>query len=168
MYLFADSSRLSVDEIFFFFFLPQNNFQFILPYFPLEQGAHWHSEGIIWFRSNPYTQVFYSQCNYIFVSPRVPSVLFHFQVPLQCHPLIFRLYFWGANSEDTDDDQRSNNVLQTRKNKLTVEICSSFEYLWVSFSFHSLPSVNPETVKASASASSFGFQMPTVLCIAIL
>lgn len=141
MYLFADSSRLFC-WLDFFFFLSQNNFQFILPYFPLEQGAHQHSEGIIWFRSNPYTQVFYSQCNYIFISPAVWSVLLASCccVPFPSFLPVSPSYFHsGCNFEDADIVQRSNFCLFFRSSQRQEGFFSHF-----------LTPVNPEIVKESA------------------
>lgn len=80
MCLFADSSRLSLDEIFFFLLVfllrlsiqrINSRFIFCSIFLLWSRSAQWQNEGIIWFRSNPYTQVFYSQCNYICTSPAV-------------------------------------------------------------------------------------------------
>lgn len=66
VYLFADSSRLCWWDS-SLFFLPPNMFHFISPllFFSEALCTRSHSKGI---RSNPHTQVFYSQCNYIFMS----------------------------------------------------------------------------------------------------
>lgn len=48
-----------------------SRFIFCSIFFLWSRSAQWQNEGIIWFRSNPYTQVFYSQCNYICTSPAV-------------------------------------------------------------------------------------------------
>lgn len=67
---------------FFLVFLPRLAIQRITPdsfFAPFSssgaRGAQWQNEGIIWFRSNPYAQVFYSQCNYICTSPAVQGAV---------------------------------------------------------------------------------------------
>lgn len=56
--------RLSIQRI-------NSRFIFCSIFLLWSRSAQWQNEGIIWFRSNPYTQVFYSQCNYICTSPAV-------------------------------------------------------------------------------------------------
>lgn len=141
MCLFADSSRLSVDEIppppsfFLFFFLSQNNSQFIFAPFS-SSGAGSKTKALSGLGLIPVPKCFTAN---VITSPQVPRfrapclfpvVVFRFQVSFCCHPLAPTPLPWGSAI------LRilvlfGNNFHTRQKNKTpaTTEIYFSFEEL---------------------------------------